>query len=57
VIKATGFGVGEFATLKLDFSGAPPGAEGFTVSDLSVVDSTSGATITGLTPVAAVQIR
>lgn len=57
VIKTSGFGPGEFATLNLDLSGAAPSASDFSVSGLSVVDFNNGAIISGLTATAAVQIK
>lgn len=57
VIKTSGFGIGEFATLNLDITGSTPNASDFSVSGLSVVDFNSGQIINGLTATTTVQFR
>ena len=56
LVKPAGFGTGEFATLNLDISGAPPRPADFSTSGLSVSD-TNGTAINGLTAALSLQLK
>ena len=56
LVKPAGFGTGEFATLNLDISGAPPRPPDFSTSGLSVSD-VNGTAITGLTAALSLQLK
>lgn len=56
VIKADGFGTGEFATLNLDIAGAPPATTDFSTTAMSVTDI-NGRVINGLTASLALRVR
>jgi len=56
LVKTTGFGIGEFATLNLDITGALPRLTDFSTASMSVSD-TNGTAITGLTPALSLQLK
>jgi hypothetical protein len=56
LVKTEGFGTGEFATLNLDITGAPPRPTDFSTAGMGVSD-TNGTAITGLTATLSLQLK
>jgi hypothetical protein len=56
VVKPVGFATGEFATMNLDISGAPPRVNDFSTTALRVTD-VNGVSITNLTATLALQVK
>jgi hypothetical protein len=56
LVKTEGFGTGEFATLNLDITGAPPRLADFSTAAMSVSD-VNGAAITGLIAALSLQLK